>query len=53
MSCVTFHTRNNQLSALKKTGTSVEGLMQQATPKVGVVVLTAVPEKVQGGGDPA
>ncbi|MCR9911242.1 hypothetical protein NB545_27735 [Vibrio campbellii] len=53
MSCWTFHTRNNQLSALKKTGTPVGGLMQQATPKVGVVVLTAVPEKVQGGGDPA
>ncbi|MGR5192361.1 hypothetical protein ACPV4H_00610 [Vibrio rotiferianus] len=44
-----FHTQNNQLSALKKAGTSVGGLMQQATPKVGVVVLTDVPEKEQGG----
>ncbi|UTZ24216.1 hypothetical protein [Vibrio campbellii] len=53
MSCGTFHTGSNQLSALKKTGTPVGGLMQQATPKVGVVVLTAVPEKVQGGGGSA
>jgi hypothetical protein len=44
-----FHTQNNQLSALKKAGTLVGGIDAASHTKVGVVVLTAVPEKEQGG----